>query len=243
MRGLLVAAALCVASVGASAQTASISVGWQNLTFSLTDLDTADGVTPWLNATASQWCISGFGCGGSASELADYRPAQSHIDTAGVAALGGPDFEVYGFSEYTDFLFSPRTRLTIAGLLIADSSGHQQSSFDDSYAGLRYTFTADASGSINAFIGENPNPNDIVGTSSSGGRYEQSFSFAIESGDDAAATSLRFNWTTQTSWTRTVSVIPEPSTYALMLAGLLGVMWRRHVKSPPSRSPHEPSFR
>ena len=62
-----IVALVALALAAGSATAASVTAGWQNFSFSLQDLDSADGVTPWLHATehdtAVAQCLSASFCG------------------------------------------------------------------------------------------------------------------------------------------------------------------------------------
>ena len=233
MQPLLVAIVLGAGAVGANAQFSSASLRWGEVSFTLTDLDTADGISPYLNAIEKMQCVhTGYPiCGGYTAVQPAYRP------TSGSGAYGtyavGPPFDVAFFSDSTRFGMSAHTRLTVAGTFSGSGTGPQTRIVDDLYDGLRYTYRTRAFADGSATLG------GMESRFSTGvGDSSAPFVLTIESGDDARIALFNVDMQIGGGWSRTVEpipAIPEPSTLALFGIGALALMARRDfAKKEPS---------
>lgn len=226
MKQLLVVIVLSTSAVSANAQFSSASLRWGEVSFTLTDLDTADGVSPYLNAIEKMQCVhTGYPiCGGYTAVLPAYRPT-SGSGTYGTYAVG-PPFDVAFFSDITRFELSAHTRLTVAGTFSGSGTGPQTRIVDDMYDGLRYTYRTRAFADGSATLSGLESRFSIgIGDSSA------PFVLTIESGDDARITLFNVDMQIGGGWSRTVEpipAIPEPSTLALFGIGSLVVIARRH---------------
>lgn len=233
MKQLLVAIVLGANAVGANAQFSSASLRWGQVSFTLTDLDTEDGASPYLNAIEKKQCVNnGFPiCPGYTAVQPTYRP------TGGTGTYGtgpiGPTFDFASFLDSTRFELSAHTRLTITGAFSGSGTGPQTRIVDDLYDGLRYTYRTFAFANGLATLDEMES-----GLSTGVGDSSAPFALTIESGDDARIALFTVDMGIGGGWSRTVEpipAIPEPSTLALFGIGALALMARRDfAKKEPS---------
>lgn len=227
----LSAAALFLITPKASADTA-VGLGWQDLTFTLTALDPNDGIGPWLHA--SRYKSDHFGASIGPSNCCDMPVVEGFRLPSSLEDRFSSHF-MFLIPE-TDFWFqtmtfeiSPNTRLTITGNLIAESSGPADKRIqvrENTYWDFHTDGVAEASASLG---------NDTASVRSINGRNVQSFAFVVENSTDVSPTyALNLNLRGSAGSSGPVVVnVPEPGTYALMLAGLgaLGVALRRRNDS------------
>lgn len=214
MAPLLFAASLFAASTNANADT-SVTVGWQGLTFSLQALDTIDGIAPWLHAISYTYALNGADVNPVSFDgpvPPDFR-LPSAFETTPYANFYHPGPHQVRWDQTMSFNISPHTRLTVTGTLFADSSGPaDQRDF--------YAYHTSGGGTASAALG-----NATASVSSNLGRNEQSFAFVVETSTDMSPVytlDLNLSGDPYTS-EMTVINVPEPATYALMLAGLVFV--------------------
>lgn len=196
---------------------ADATVGWKDLSFTLEDLGSTPGFTPWLNATQHTQCtgVAGGVIGCTFERVsADYRLSSESALSAS-ASLGSfvpPDTLVS--YDAMDFVLSPNTRLTISGVLIADVTGSEQSV--DDWGDLLVTSYADAWGSVQLRLGPDFGNTELLGA--------HSFSVSVVSSERAPLMSwLAFDMYAGSDAGQiftSPSPVPEPATSTLMLAGL-----------------------
>lgn len=218
--GLLVAIAVSVAAPTA-AMAASASAGWEGLTFQLDDLNTSDGIDPFLHATwqiSCTWLVGTQGC-----QQVTVGP-DTRMPESGEVSNGGSPWSYFWSTvereEFLGFDLSPNTRLTISGMFVSSNSGREEDYLGDPNSGEEYWYAwAGAYASIYARIGP-------------GGQGASSDSFSFSWTSDSSQLSSWFGFIADASWSSgqqyfpaSPPPIPEPGTYALMLGGLSIVGW------------------
>lgn len=225
---MLVAAALCAASAGAWANTDTL-VGWRDLTYKLESLDVQGMPVPEIQ-TISLYAISGpaYYEPFRVPVTPDYRFPESFYGFYSVDV--GCFSRCYSAAQRNDkiwsFHLSANTRLTLDGFFFAASSGPSdvttkfgQVFHSDGYAHVGFGGFSNAGGfggSAGFGFGES-------------GRLDVPFHGVFESGEDTSTIyTVQLNGISQSFW-REVPPVPEPGTWALMLAGCaaLGIVSRR----------------
>ena len=220
------AALLALALTTGSAVAASSTAGWENLSFSLQDLDSTDGVTPWLHATEHDNCSGptyAVACQFDKSVSPDYRlPTATSIGNSASPFDGLPPSTVLN-EDTLFFELSPHTRLMVSGSLFADSSGPEDATCCGDVASGYLLGHADASGLAHLRLGD-PN-HDLAMASSGNGLQSVPFSISIDSTDVSFASWLSIEIEASASGSFQVippaPPVPEPQSWALMLAGIV----------------------
>lgn len=235
---LAISAGVLVCAPNASAVTVNATLN--NFGYRLVDLDTTDGITPTISFgwTFSETFIDTCRCGGGEGESVNF----SFDFPSSITSLGGL-YNVTGLSsispnEYAaqlgsvhvsnsvanswttaDFTLSANTKLIIFGTSngsMTDYQGETGTLGVSSYVGISEAGVSKASHS-----------NSYNGTPSAGGSL-YSESFEIEYSNLSAA-DAQGTLDIGSSAGLTISAVPEPSTYVMLMAGLLvaGVAARR----------------
>lgn len=217
---LLAAIAVSLAAPTA-AMAASASAGWEGLTFRLDDLNTSDGIDPYLHATSQvscYWLVGTQGC-----PPVTVGP-DTRIPESGEASNGGGPWSYFWSvverDEFLDFDLSPNTRLTISGTFVSFNSGREEAYLGDPNSGEEYWYAwAEAFASVYPNVGP-------------GGQGDSSDSFSFSWTSDSSQLSSWFGLVAYAGWysgqqyfPASPPPIPEPGTCALMLGGLSLVGW------------------
>lgn len=239
-------AAVCFGFPTPSLADAAVSTaGWSELSISLADLDSTDGVSPWFQPTSRAWCLGEFGqwpslpCGehsvdnGFRLPMASSSTLAMHPLSFGYPWFGQTQVETLHFN------LSPNTRLTVTGRLYSESSAavNEHIDYGDGYFlfGSAGTWAEAAVSTGNG---------DLVRVSSSFSdprANDTSFSLSLISGDVGLASWMRLDLIVQGYSHQTWIVpppppVPEPSTYALALVGLATMIWMRRRSEQANES-------
>jgi hypothetical protein len=239
---LLAATCLAAPLVVSAAQS---DVGWQDLHFSVVDLDATDGVSAALTATFRDSCNGLMGnsweCNTGPVD-SSFRIPSSRSTSIGMAPfdLGYPQAHMFLYDRLS-FDLAPHTRLTVTGTLFSQSSGPDEGIWGDpndyhirGYSGTWAT----------ALVRTGDGDEVMVSTSyANPTRHEASFSLSITSGSETLSTwflmdLLASGYSYQVLVPPPPPPIPEPSTYALLLAGMgaMGILHRRKRQGSRTRA-------
>lgn len=228
MTKLLLALACAVASLAAGAQTTSASFVPSTVSWSLTDLDTNDGIAPFLDTSRSS----------SFSELLIGQDVGRIIDMGSSLTGRGPASAWRQGFEVVDMLFlSPRTAVTFSLATEVGTKGK-----------------ATAEMRLQAAIGATGFQDTVACSTTNGKACVRSDLLAVTltnpTGDEASVLYGR-SWllsigapsqpafASERSMAMSMAPIPEPGTVALMLAGLAGLAvlrWRRGADGSKGRA-------
>jgi PEP-CTERM motif len=230
MRTFLAAALLLGSVVDCQAQLSSVDMGWSNVVFSLVDLDTADGTSPSFRKLSRRVCYPQPICLNLPPQEPLYQPENPFQTTRFSVTPTNPG-DGYEFANSTRFELSPHTRLIVTGTLLADSSGPQSKIVDDIGAGIRYTYTVSAFGTVQAALGAGASDNQAIWASQTG-PTSTTFALEIESGDIALFDTFTLTARVTGTSSRTaepIPAVPEPASYALLGLGAVAVLLRRRL--------------
>jgi len=212
-------------------------VGWDDLVFTLEDLDASDGVGASLSATSRERCEGSP----QASVVCDAGPvdADFRLPSSGSTSSSQTPFDI-GYDQIdvllSDRLFfdlSPNTRLTVSGLLFSESSAPEEA-FMSLAPDVQLHGFASASGMAAIRMGDG---SEREVTSVGAERNEASFSLSMSSSDQTLSTFVlldldAISFAHQEFIFGPLPGVPEPSSYVLLLGGLgvVGLLARRKAR-------------
>lgn len=213
---------------------ATSSVGWDDLAFTLEDLDAGDGVVASFSATSRERCDGAP----QASVVCEAGPVDPdfRLFSSGSTSVSQGPFAV-GYERIdmllTDRLFfelSPNTRLTVSGLLFSESSAPEEA-FMTLAPDVQLHGFASASGMAAIRMGDG---SEREVTSVDAERNEATFSLSISSSGQPLSTFLlldldAISFAHQEFIFGPVPGVSEPSSYVLLLGGfgVVGLLARR----------------
>jgi hypothetical protein len=231
MKAVLQAAVLGALALAASAQAAVRTYDYTAVVGSINEFELATGRNEWLNATT----LPGF-----AITLGDTVHGRFSIDTNTGLAYSEP-FGDGVIADYSDF--TNRNRISIG----FERSGHDFAALGPLYTNLSITDQPIGSGADVLHLSQGtygPGPRESIAidlTDSSGAALsaavipasiaalaQQTFMWHYDTGVGAGYTQVIVNGGFTSL--HEVSAVPEPGTYAMLLAGLGLLGWQRRRK-------------
>jgi len=225
----------CTVPILAAAATSS--VGWNDLAFTLEDLDPNDGVGASLSATYRERCDGSL----QAQVLCEAGPVApdfrlpssgSTSSSQGPFAVGYAQIDVV-LTDRLLFDLSPNTRLTVSGRLFSESSAPEEA-FMTLGPDVQLHGFASASGMAAVRMGDG-SAREV--TSVDAERSEVTFSLSMSSSAEWLSSFVLLDLDA-TSFAHQEFVfgpvpgVPEPSSYALLLGGfgVVGLLARRKAR-------------
>jgi len=217
---------------------ATSRVGWDDLAFTLEDLDPDDGVGASLSATFRERCQGAP----QASVVCEPGPVDPdfRLPSSGSTSVSQGPFDV-GYeridmllSDRLVFDLSPNTRLTVSGLLFSESSAPEEA-FMSLAPDIHVHGFASASGTAAVRLGDGSG-REV--TSVDAERNEATFSLSMSSSAQTLSTFVlldldAISFAHQEFIFGPLPGVPEPSSYGLLLSGLgaVGLLARRKART------------
>ena len=215
---------------------ATSRVGWDDLVFTLEDLDPDDGVGASLSATFRERC-QGAPQASVVCEPGAVDPDFRLPSSGSTSSTEGP-FDV-GYERIDSLLsdrlvfdLSPNTRLTVSGLLFSESSAPEEA-FMSLAPDVHIHGFASAAGKAAVRMGDGSG-REV--TSVDAERSEATFSLSMSSNAQTLSTFVLLDLDAMTFAHQEfifgpLPAVPEPSSYVLLLSGLgvVGLIARRKV--------------
>jgi len=224
---------------------ATSQVGWDDLVFTLEDLDPNDGVGASLSATFRERCEGSLQaqvlCEAGPVDPAFRLPSSgSTFSSQGPFAIGYEQLDVV-LSDRLVFDLSPNTRLTVSGLIFSESSAPEEA-FMTVAPDFHIHGFASAAGMAAVRMGDG---SEREVRSVDAERNEVTFSLSMSSSAQTLSSFVLLDLDAMTFAHQEfidgpLPVVPEPSTYVLLLSGLgvVGLIARRKAGRGPAH-PHE----
>jgi hypothetical protein len=227
---LAIGAGMLVTVQNASAVTASTAIS--NFGYRLVDLDATDGITPTITFgwTFSETFLDTCRCGGGEGEAVNFSfdfpstiAARSEMyNVKGLASISSSEYasqlgsihvsnSVSRSDTTSDFTLSANTKLIIYGISNGSMTGYQGETGTmgiSTYVGISESGVVKASHS-NSYYGA---------TAPGGSLYSESFEIEYS---NLSAADAQGTLDIGSGASLTISAVPEPSTYAMLMAGLL----------------------
>jgi PEP-CTERM motif len=237
MRKVFATALAALAALGCTmplfaAEEVTSRAAWSELAFTLEDLDPDDGVLASISGTFRERCEGSP----QAEVLCEFSPDLDFQLPPG-SSSSNIDYPLDIYYDRIDsiltdrfyFDLSPNTRLTISGLLSAESSAPAEDWMRWAPDLYLHGF-ANASARAAVRMGDG-SVREV--TSVDAERNETTFSLSLSSGAQSLSTFVSFDLDAiTTTHQELTSVIPEPGSYALLLSGLgvIGLFARRKTR-------------